>query len=488
MKNASFAYRFACPGLAALMLLTACSQATRHETPAIDMPAAWKTQPAAGVAAPDTAPEGWVRADQAARPLAADWWRGWQDPVLSALMEQAAAHNQTVAAAAASVRQAQALLEQQQAALWPTLGLQGSQQRSGGDARAVGGSGNLNLSASWAPDLWGRAASAASAQAAAAQASQADLAAARLAAQTSLAQSYFTLREADAELALLDDIIEGYERSAAIAQRRFESGTVARTDALQAQNTLESARASRAALERNRHLAENAIAALTGQPAAAFSLPPASSLHDWQRSLPAIAVDVPATLLLRRPDVAAAERAVAAANARIGAARAAWFPTLNLNASAGGSGATLADVISAPQLLWSLGLNLAQTLFDAGARSAAEKQAIAAHEQAAATYRQRALTAMKEVQDQLATLQTLARQQRHAAASAENAAAIEQQMLNRYRAGLVAYTEVVTAQASALTARRSLMQLQLQRQQAVITLIQALGGGWQAPQAETGGK
>ena len=240
--------------------------------------------------------------------------------------------------------------------------------------------------------------------------------------------------------------------------------------------------ASRAALERNRHLAENAIAALTGQPAAAFSLPPARSLHDWQRALPAIPVDVPATLLLRRPDVAAAERAVAAANARIGVARAAWFPTLNLNASAGGSGATLADVISAPQLLWSLGLNLAQTLFDAGARSAAEKQAIAAHEQAAAAYRQRALTAMKEVQDQLATLQTLARQQRHAAASAENAAAIEQQMLNRYRAGLVAYTEVVTAQASALTARRSLMQLQLQRQQAAIALIQALGGGWQTPQ------
>ena len=173
---------------------------------------------------------------------------------------------------------------------------------------------------------------------------------------------------------------------------------------------------------------------------------------------------------------------MAAANARIGVARAAWFPTLNLNASAGGSGATLADVISAPQLLWSLGLNLAQTLFDAGARSAAEKQAIAAHEQAAAAYRQRALTAMKEVQDQLATLQTLARQQRHAAASAENAAAIEQQMLNRYRAGLVAYTEVVTAQASALTARRSLMQLQLQRQQAAIALIQALGGGWQTPQ------
>ena len=458
-----------CAALFALAaLLAACSQASRHETPALDLPATWKTLPAANAAnAADAAPEGWVRADQAARPLAADWWRGWQDPVLSALMEQAAAHNQTVAAAAASVRQAQALLEQQQAALWPTLGLQGSQQRSGGDARAAGGSGSLNLSASWAPDLWGRAASAASAQAAAAQASQADLAAALLAAQASLAQSYFALREADAELALLDDIIEGYERSAAIAQRRFESGTVARTDALQAQNTLESARASRAALERNRHLAENAIAALTGQPAAAFSLPPARSLHDWQRALPAIPVDVPA---------------VAAANARIGAARAAWFPTFNLNASAGGGGATLADVISAPQLLWSLGLNLAQTLFDAGARSAAEKQAIAAHEQAAAAYRQRALTAMKEVQDQLATLQTLARQQRHAAASAENAAAIEQQMLNRYRAGLVAYTEVVTAQASALTARRSLMQLQLQRQQAVIALIQALGGGWQTPQ------
>ena len=460
--------------------LAACSQVARHEAPAVDAPAAWKTS--ADAADANAAPAGWIRADQAERPLAADWWRDWQDPVLARLMEQAAAHNQTVAAAAASVRQAEALLAQQQATLWPTLGAQGSQQRSGGEGRAAGGSASLNLSASWAPDLWGRNAAGVSAQAAATQASRADLAAAVLAAQGSLAQNYFALRETDAELALLDEIIEGYERSADIAQRRFESGTVARTDALQARNTLESARASRVALERNRQLSENAIAALAGQPAAAFSLPavPASQLNDWQRALPAIPVDVPAVLLLRRPDVAAAERAVAAANARVGAARAAWFPTLNLSASAGGGAANLADVISAPQLLWSLGVNLAQTLFDAGARTAAEQQAVAAREQATASYRQRALTAMKEVQDQLATLQTLARQQQHAVASAENPAAIEQQMLNRYRAGLVAYTEVINAQASSLSARRSLMQLQLQRQQAVVSLVQALGGGWQA--------
>jgi NodT family efflux transporter outer membrane factor (OMF) lipoprotein len=199
--------------------------------------------------------------------------------------------------------------------------------------------------------------------------------------------------------------------------------------------------------------------------------------------LPAVPPELPSLLLLRRPDVASAERAVSAANQQIGVARSAYFPSLSLSAGLGAGGRHVGDLLSAPSLLWSLGVALAQTVFDGGARDARVDQTLAARDAAVARYRQAALTAMKEVEDQLSAQDTLARQTEHVRAAAEIAERIEQQMLNRYQAGLTSYTEVVTAQASALSARRSLLQLQVQRQQAVLALIQALGGGWQAPWA-----
>ncbi|MDO5290712.1 MAG: efflux transporter outer membrane subunit, partial [Pseudomonadota bacterium] len=384
------------------------------------------------------------------------------------------------ALAQANLAQAQALLRQQRAQLLPTVGATGSQQRSGGEDRSTAGTASLGLSASWEPDLWGRLGDAARAQDASVQASQADLAGARLSAQASLAQAYFSLREADAALALLADIITGYERAATITQNRYNSGIAARTDTLQAQSTLDSARANRIALQRDRALSEHAIALLVGQAPASFSLPATAT---WTDTVPAVPAGVPSALLLRRPDVADAERIVAAANARIGVARAAYFPQITLSGSLSAGGSHLADIVSAPTLLWSLGLSLAQYVFDGGARTAAVDQAIAAHQGAATSYRQTALTAFKEVEDQLATLNTLAEQTERLRASAQAAERIEQQMMNRYQSGLAAYTEVVTAQASALNARRSLLQAQLQRQQAVVALIQALGGGWQQPWA-----
>ncbi|HMT15600.1 MAG TPA: efflux transporter outer membrane subunit, partial [Ottowia sp.] len=360
---------------------------------------------------------------------------------------------------------------------WPTLGAQAGAQRGGRPAR---GSASLGLSASWAPDLWGRLADAARAQGAQLQASQADLAGARLAAQTSLAQAYFGLREADAELALLDEIITGYERAATITGNRYRAGIAAHTDLLQAQSTLANARATRAGLQRSRAHLEHAMALLLGQPPADFTLAPAP----WVASVPAVPPELPSTLLLRRPDLAAAERDVAAANARIGVARAAWFPSLNLSAALGGGAGSLASLASAPTLAWSLGAALAQTLLDAGARDAAVDQAMAAHAAASARYRQSALAAMGQVEDQLTALATLATQIEQVRAAADAAAAAEQRIMNSYQAGLSAYTNVVTAQAATLGARRSLMQLQLQRQQAALGLIQALGGGWQAPWAQ----
>lgn len=460
---------------AVLAALAGCSFAPPDQTPAVPLPTSWKT------AAPQA---GWINAEAARDWQAGRWWALFEDPTLDALMQRVEIGNQNLAIAVANVAQAQALLRQQQAQLWPTVGASASEQRSGGERQSTGSSANLGLNVSWAPDLWGRLGDAARAQGASVQASEADLAAARLSAQGSLAQAYFSLRELDAEIALMDEIIRGYERSAKITQNRYDAGIAARTDTLQAQSTLDNAHASRVALQRSRALSEHAIALLIGETPAGFTLAAAA----WQDRVPAVPAGVPSELLLRRPDVAAAERSVSAANARIGVARAAYFPQLTLSGSLGAGGSHLADIVSAPRLLWSLGLSLAQYVFDGGQRTAAVDQAIAAHEGATASYRQTALSAMKDVEDQLTTLQTLAEQLERTRAVANASGRIEQQMMNRYQSGLAAYTEVVTVQASALSARRSLMQLQLQRQQAAVSLIQALGGGWQAPwQVEQGG-
>ena len=452
----------------ATSLLGACSFAPREQTPAVPLSTAWKT------AAPQA---GWLSADAARDWQAGRWWALFGDAQLDALMLRVEIGNQNLALAVANVAQAQALLRQQQAQLGPTVGAQVGAQRGGGQDAPTTHSGSVGLNVSWAPDLWGRLGDAARAQGASVQASQADLAGARLNAQGSLALAYFTVRELDAEMALLGDIITGYERSARITSNRYEAGIAARTDTLQAQSTLDSARASRVALQRSRALAEHAIALLIGEPPANFSLAPAP----WIDSVPGVPAGVPSELLLRRPDVAAAERAVSAANSRIGVARSAYFPQLTLSGSLGASGSHLLDVISAPKLIWSLGAALAQYVFDAGARTAAVDQAIAAHDGATASYRQTALAAMAEVEDQLTTLQTLAEQIERMRAAAAAAERIEQQIMNRYVSGLSAYTEVVTAQSSALNARRNVLQLQLQRQQAAVQLMQALGGGWQAP-------
>ncbi|MBK8665928.1 MAG: efflux transporter outer membrane subunit [Burkholderiales bacterium] len=456
--------------LAAIGLLSACSFAPHTAMEPMPVPMHWKhAAPAAG----------WVSASEARAWSQGQWWLLWDDPVLHALVQRVELNNQNLKAAAANLAQAQALLRQQQAELWPALGGQLGQQRSGGDDRSASGSASLSLNASWAPDLWGRVGNAVSAQAASVQASEADLAGARLNAQASLATAYFALRAADAEIALLDDIIVGYERSARITQNRYDVGVVPRTDTFQAQSTLQNARATRVALQRGRAAYEHAIALLLGEAPAGFALPVAS----WASGVPAVPPQLPAPLLLRRPDVAGNERAVTAANAQIGVARSAYFPNLSLSASLGAGGAHLADLVSAPSLLWSLGLTLAQNIFDAGAREARVEQSLAAREAAVARYRQSALAAMKEVEDQLSALATLAAQTEHVRAAADAAERIEQQQLNRYQAGLSSYTEVVTAQASALSARRNLLQLQLQRQQAAVGLIQALGGGWEAPWA-----
>ena len=406
------------------------------------------------------------------------WWELFGDAELNRLAEQVQLSNQNIAAAVAAYKQAQAVVREQRAGLFPTVGLSGGATRTGGDGAArPGTSTQASLGVDWAPDLWGRLENGVRGAQASVQASEADLASARLSAVGALASGYFQLREADAEIELLQATVEGYERSLQIARNRYAAGVAAQADVLQAQTQLANARADLAGMRQSRARFEHALAVLTGQAPADFALPRAA----WTATVPEVPVGLPSTLLERRPDIASAERAVAAANAQIGVARAAYFPSLSLSASLGSGGSSVADLFRASSTVWSLGLSIAQTLFDAGARSARVDEAQAAHEARVAVYRQTVLTAFQGVEDQLTALRTLREQEplrREAVAATERTA---QQQLNRYREGQVSYTDVVTAQVAALSAQRALLQLQVNRQLAVVALVQALGGGWHAP-------
>jgi NodT family efflux transporter outer membrane factor (OMF) lipoprotein len=277
---------------------------------------------------------------------------------------------------------------------------------------------------------------------------------------------------------LLERTLEGFQRSVEITQNRYTAGIVAKTDVLQAQTQLANAQADNAGLVRQRAQLEHAIAVLVGEAPGNFSLPPVA----WKPSVPDIPVGVPSTLLQRRPDIAAAERRVATANEQIGIAKTAYYPSISLSASAGTGASRVADLFSAPSLIWSLGLSAAQLIFDAGTTSARVDGATASWEQAVARYRQTVLVAFQDVEDQLAATRVLQVQQELRRQASEAADQVEQQVLNRYRAGQVGYTEVISAQATALSARRALVQAMADRQTTAVALIQSLGGGWQAPQ------
>ncbi|MEJ8855311.1 efflux transporter outer membrane subunit [Variovorax robiniae] len=455
--------------LALAVLLAGCAVGPTYEKPAIASPDTWKEARAA---------EGWVPAAPADTLDRGEWWKLFGDEGLNALAERVQVSNQNIAAAVANYDQAQALVREQRAALFPTLGLSGNARRSGDrTVPIVAGSAGVSLDAGWTPDIWGNLRAAVGSAQAQAQASAADLAAARLSAIGLLATSYFSLREADAELILLDDTIEGYQRSYTIARNRYEAGIAPQSDVLQAQTQLVNARAERVALKQTRDTLEHAIAVLVGAAPAQFEL---AALTAWKPVVPAVPLGIPSTLLQRRPDIASAERAVAAANAQIGIARSAYYPSLTISATAGTTSLRWQDLFSAPQLVWSFGLSASQVLFDAGAISARVDAAKAAHESSVARYRQTVLTAFQNVEDQLTATASLAQQEalrREASVAADKT---EQQFLNRYRAGQVSYTDVVTAQASALSARRTVLQLQVSRQAAAVGLIQGLGGGWDA--------
>ena len=451
-------------------LVAGCAAGPDYVRPAAPVPTAFREAPS--IAAGAT----WFPAAPADTLARGDWWRLFGDDALDRLMAGLVAANQTVAQSVASYRQSEALLREARAARFPTLGVSASARRSGGrnstDTTAFAGS----LDADWQTDLWGRLGRGVESAAANAEASAADLAAARLSAQGQLATAYFSLREADAEAALLASTAEGYERALQITQNRYAAGVIAKTDVLQAQTQLANARADIAALRATRARFEHAIAVLVGKAPGDFAIAAAP----WQQAVPAVPLGVPSELLQRRPDIAASERAVAAANAQIGIERSAYFPSLALSGSLGSGGSRISNLFSASGLLWSLGASVAQTIFDGGARSARVEGAEAGRDLAVARYRQTVLAAFQAVEDQLSTTRSLAEQAMLRQVASDAADQTEQQILNRYRAGQLSYTEVVTAQATALSARRALVQNAVDRQVSAVALIQALGGGWDA--------
>jgi len=438
-------------------------------------------------------PPGWMAAAPADTLSRGPWWTLFDDPVLNQLAPQVAVSNQNVAAAAAAVEQSRAAVREQRASFFPTLSLDAGVTRSGvgGKAGSTSSSGtttsssktstrfSLGLGASWEPDLWGRIANTVSAASATAQASEADLANATLSAQVTFVTDYLSVREADAEILALQTTIEGYQRALQITQNRYAAAIAQKSDVLQAQTTLANAQADLAQLKQQRAQLFHAMAVLAGQVPAAFTLP----AGDWNATtVPAIPVGLPSDLLQRRPDIASAERRVAAANANIGVARAAYFVSLTLSANGSQGSTRLSDLFNASSFAWSLGASLAETIFDGGARTARVEEAQASWKQSVAQYRQTVLEAFSAVEDQLSAASSLEEQQALRRIASQAADQTEQEMQNRYKQGLVAYTDVVTAQASALSARRALMQVSLNRQTAAINMVSALGGGWSTAQ------
>jgi NodT family efflux transporter outer membrane factor (OMF) lipoprotein len=450
-------------GLLAFGLLSGCAVGPAYQVPSTPQPAAFK----------EAGP--WLPAVPADTLERGPWWTLFRDPLLDQLASQVEVNNQNVAAAVASYAQARALVAQQRASLFPTVNLGLNATRSGGGAASSPNNNyRLNIGGSWEPDVWGRLRAGVSGATANAQASAADLAAARLSAQGELAVNYFSLRQTDAQRELLAQTIEGYRRVLQITKNRFDAGIAAKSDVLQAQTQLANARSDDLTLERQRAQLEHAIAILLGKAPAEFTL----AVAPWQANVPEVPVGVPSALLQRRPDIAAAERRVAAANAQIGIARAAYFPNIGLTGNYGTGGSSVSNLFSVSNAVWSFGLSAAQTVFNAGATRASVAGAEAQQQVAAARYRQVVLEAFGDVENQLAAARVLAQQLALRREASDAANQVEEQILNRYKAGQVSYTEVVTAQATALAARRALVQAQADQQTTAAALIQALGGGW----------
>jgi NodT family efflux transporter outer membrane factor (OMF) lipoprotein len=472
--------RFA-PIAVVLGLATGCVVGPNYVKPTALVPAAYKEIDGWKMAAPgDQLPRG-------------PWWEVFADPSLSALEAQVSLSNQNLAAAEATYRQARALVREARAAYFPiaTVGVGYTRGRA---SATLGGPVGSQLSSSprsdfllpfdvtWEPDFWGKVRRSVESTQASAEASAGDLETARLSFQAELAQDYFQLRALDAQRQLLDETAAAYEKSLELTRSRYASGVASRVDLVQAEAQWKATQAQAIDVGVQRAQLEHAIALLIGQPPSSFSLP-AAPLAEGPPSIP---VGVPSELLERRPDIAAAERRVAAANAAIGVAVAAFYPTITLGLSAGFESGSISQWLMWPSRFWSAGPAISQTVIDGGLRRARTDEARAAYTAAVATYRQTVLVAFQGVEDNLAALRLL---EAEAGVQGEAVKASEQSVsltTNQYKAGTVSYLNVITTQTIALTNQITAVQILGRRMTAAVLLIEALGGGWSADELQVG--
>jgi len=476
-------------GLSALVLLLSagCMVGPDYSKPSVPMTADYKED------------QGW----KLARPLdqipRGNWWEIFGDPQLNALEEQVSEANQNVKVAEARFRQARALIGFFRAGLFPlvtagasalsvrrsTLSPFSSSGASTGTPSSGGSSGGSSSGAStgeslltgdvsYENDLWGRIRRSVTSAREEAQATAADLETARLSIQAELAFDYFELRSADAQQQLLNDTVKAFDEALQLTIRRFEGGAAPKSDVAQAQTQLETTQVQATDIAVQRAAFEHAIATLIGKPPADFSLPPAPL--DLQP--PDIPAGLPSELLERRPDIAAAERRVAEANEQIGIAKAAYFPTVTLNALLGFESSSLRNFGGWQSFLWAVGSSVAQTIFDGGRRRATSEAALANYDATVASYRQATLDAFQQVEDNLAALRILEQETQQQARAVVSAQESLQLFTNRYKGGVDTYLQVITAQTAALANERNQVDIQRRRMDASVLLVKALGGGW----------
>jgi NodT family efflux transporter outer membrane factor (OMF) lipoprotein len=475
--------------LCATLLASGCNLAPQYHAPSVQRPDAYKELTPADF--PNT--DGWKVAQPSDSVLRNNWWEVFNDPELNTLEEQVNVSNQTIAADTAAFFAARALALEARSQYFPTVGVSAPitysrtpplRNSSSGSASAPSSEAfqspeyALSFDATYVPDLWGRIRNTVRAQIAAAQVSAADLANARLTAQSDLAVDYFNLRTQDALKQLLDSTVVAYRESLRLESVLFDTGIASDEAVAQAETQLETAEAQDTAIGVARSQYEHAIALLVGRPASTFSIPP-----EALKTTPvAVPFGMPSQLLERRPDIAASERNVAEANAQIGVARAAFFPTVTLAASGGFESTAITDWFTWPSRVFSMGPTVAETIFEGGLRRATVQQFRAQYDETVANYRQTVLTAFQQVEDNLSALRVLSQeieQQDTAVKSAERSLSLA---TDRYRLGIDPYLNVITAQTTLLTSQQTAVSLRLQQMTANVQLIEAVGGGWDMSQ------
>lgn len=468
------------------VLLQGCDVGPKYNRPTVQTPATFKE-----VAPEDMRKMGWKVAEPNDAAIHGKWWEVFGDPQLNSLEEQVSISNQNVAAAFANYMAARAMVREARAQYFPTAGTSPTISRQHQPSTSISSTSSssgrtfaafdLPFEATWVPDLWGRVRNTVRQNVAGAQVAAADLENVRLTAQAELAVDYYELRGQDALKQLLSSTVTAYEQSVELTKALYETGIDSEEAVAQAETQLNVTRAEATNIGIARSQFEHAIALLVGQPASTFSI----REEPLKASPPEVPFGLPSELLERRPDIAAAERQMAAVNAQIGIARAAFFPTLTLSASGGFSSTSLANWLTWPSRVWSVGPTLSETLFDARLRRATVEQFRAQYDSTVANYRQTVLTAFEQVENSLSALRVLSQEIQEQEAAVKSAQRALTVATDRYRLGIDPYLNVITAQTTLLGNQQTSVNLHMEQVTASVQLIEALGGGWNSSSLPT---